>query len=50
MTVKFMSKEGPTQQEIPGDISDADCVLFAVGRNPSSQNIGLENLVREENA
>eukprot|EP00112_Aurelia_sp_Birch-Aquarium-sp1_P016383 Seg371.3 transcript_id=Seg371.3/GoldUCD/mRNA.D3Y31 product="Glutathione reductase mitochondrial" protein_id=Seg371.3/GoldUCD/D3Y31 len=44
MTVKFMSKEGPTQQEIPGDISDADCVLFAVGRNPSSQNIGLENL------
>ena len=50
MTVKFMSKTSPTEQELPGEISDADCVLFAVGRNPSSQNIGLENLVREKDA
>ena len=47
MTVKFMSKASPTEQDMPGEVSGADCVLFAVGRNPNSHNIGLENLVRE---
>eukprot|EP00795_Rhopilema_esculentum_P016487 gene16487-7905_t len=43
-TLKFTSRDGPDDPSRNEEISDADCVLFAVGRSPSSQNIGLEKL------
>ena len=45
LAVKFLrrdSAEGPQKIE---EISGADCVIFAVGRNPCTGNLGLDKLV-----
>eukprot|EP00794_Sanderia_malayensis_P011014 gene11014-12178_t len=44
LTVKFKSKEDATGAEKEDEIKDVDCVLYAIGRSPSSKNMGLEKL------
>ena len=46
LTVKFMHREEENRNQQADEISGADCVIFAIGRNPKVQNLGLEKLVK----
>ena len=45
MTIKFNARTEENGTASEGKISDADCVLFAVGRGPNTKNVGLDQLV-----
>ncbi len=45
LTLKFNYRTEANGPESQGEITDADCVLMAVGRSPSTKNMGLEKLV-----
>ena len=48
LILKFSSRDfadGPQKNE---EISDADCIIFAVGRSPCTAGLGLEDLVTHQ--
>ena len=45
MTIKFNARTEENGTASEGQISDADCVLFAVGRGANTKNLGLDQLV-----
>ena len=45
LILKFSSRDFADGSQKNMEISDADCVIFAVGRSPCTAGLGLEDLV-----
>lgn len=44
LTVSYNSKSPEDNEPQASEVKDVDCVLWAIGRNPNTENIGLDKL------